>query len=102
MNTLCCIVLSSLGFFFSFSWRRNGKYFNVARDPQASMRRRSGTLDIYAWKDPEQYEAEYQCIASNEHGSAYSNKIMLRLSSEPSLVTSPVSDTVSVTLGEKS
>uniref|UniRef100_A0A8C5C685 Neurofascin n=1 Tax=Gadus morhua TaxID=8049 RepID=A0A8C5C685_GADMO len=66
-----------------FSWRRNGKYYNVARDPQASMRRRSGTLDIYAWKDPQEYEAEYQCIASNEHGSAYSNKILLRLSRPP-------------------
>uniref|UniRef100_A0A8C4FF36 Neural cell adhesion molecule L1 n=1 Tax=Dicentrarchus labrax TaxID=13489 RepID=A0A8C4FF36_DICLA len=65
-----------------FSWRRNGKYYNVARDPQASMRRRSGTLDIYAWNNPEQYEAEYQCIASNEYGSAYSNKIILRLYSK--------------------
>uniref|UniRef100_A0A8C4FB81 Neural cell adhesion molecule L1 n=1 Tax=Dicentrarchus labrax TaxID=13489 RepID=A0A8C4FB81_DICLA len=66
-----------------FSWRRNGKYYNVARDPQASMRRRSGTLDIYAWNNPEQYEAEYQCIASNEYGSAYSNKIILRLYRAP-------------------
>uniref|UniRef100_A0A3Q3FBA7 Neurofascin n=1 Tax=Labrus bergylta TaxID=56723 RepID=A0A3Q3FBA7_9LABR len=66
-----------------FSWRRNGKYFNVARDPQASVRRRSGTLDIYAWNNPEQYEAEYQCIASNEYGSAYSNKIRLRLYRAP-------------------
>uniref|UniRef100_A0A3Q3AAE9 Neurofascin n=1 Tax=Kryptolebias marmoratus TaxID=37003 RepID=A0A3Q3AAE9_KRYMA len=52
-----------------FSWRRNGKYFNVARDSQVSMRRHSGTLDIYARNNPEQYEAEYQCIASNEYGS---------------------------------
>ncbi|TMS16265.1 Neurofascin [Larimichthys crocea] len=66
-----------------FSWRRNGKYFNVARDSQASMRRRSGTLDIYAKNNPEQYEAEYQCIASNEYGSAYSNKIRLRLYRAP-------------------
>ncbi|XP_035014683.2 neurofascin isoform X1 [Hippoglossus stenolepis] len=66
-----------------FSWRRNGKYFNVARDSQASMRRRSGTLDIYAWNNPEQYEAEYQCIASNEYGSAYSNKIRLLLYRAP-------------------
>lgn len=64
---------------WSFSWRRNGKYFNVARDSQVSMRRRSGTLDIYAWNNPEQYEAEYQCIASNQYGSAYSNKIRLQL-----------------------
>uniref|UniRef100_A0AAQ4P7Q1 Neurofascin n=1 Tax=Gasterosteus aculeatus aculeatus TaxID=481459 RepID=A0AAQ4P7Q1_GASAC len=66
-----------------FSWRRNGKYFNVARDTQVSMRRRSGTLDIYAWNNPEQYEAEYQCIASNAYGSAYSNKIRLRLYRAP-------------------
>lgn len=46
------------------------------------MRRRSGTLDIYAWNNPEQYEAEYQCIASNEYGSAYSNKIRLQLYSK--------------------
>uniref|UniRef100_A0A8C6UWQ8 Ig-like domain-containing protein n=1 Tax=Neogobius melanostomus TaxID=47308 RepID=A0A8C6UWQ8_9GOBI len=65
-----------------FSWRRNGKYFNVARDPQTSMRRRSGTLDIYAKYNPEQYEAEYQCIASNQYGSAYSNKIRLMLYSK--------------------
>uniref|UniRef100_A0A672YBR9 Neurofascin n=1 Tax=Sphaeramia orbicularis TaxID=375764 RepID=A0A672YBR9_9TELE len=65
-----------------FSWRRNGKYFNVARDSQTSMRRRSGTLDISAWNNPEQYEAEYQCIASNEYGSAYSNKIRLQLYSK--------------------
>uniref|UniRef100_A0A8D3BZG8 Neurofascin-like n=1 Tax=Scophthalmus maximus TaxID=52904 RepID=A0A8D3BZG8_SCOMX len=50
---------------------------------QTSMRRRSGTLDIYAWNDPEQYEAEYQCIASNEYGSAYSHKIRLRLYRAP-------------------
>ncbi|KAL7398325.1 hypothetical protein ABVT39_007876 [Epinephelus coioides] len=66
-----------------FSWRRNGKYFNVARDSQATMRRRSGTLDIYAWNNPDQYEAEYQCIASNQYGSAYSNKIRLRLYRPP-------------------
>lgn len=51
------------------------------------MRRRSGTLDIYAWNNPEQYEAEYQCIASNEYGSAYSNKIRLRLYSKISRET---------------
>uniref|UniRef100_A0A3Q3A8U7 Neural cell adhesion molecule L1 n=1 Tax=Kryptolebias marmoratus TaxID=37003 RepID=A0A3Q3A8U7_KRYMA len=62
-----------------FSWRRNGKYFNVARDSQVSMRRHSGTLDIYARNNPEQYEAEYQCIASNEYGSAYTHKIRLHL-----------------------
>ncbi|XP_023194944.1 neurofascin-like isoform X2 [Xiphophorus maculatus] len=66
-----------------FSWRRNGKYFNVARDSQVSMRRRSGTLDIYAKHNPEQYEAEYQCIASNLYGSAYTHKIRLRLYRPP-------------------
>ena len=84
--TVCCpsryqAFLSCL-YCRSFSWRRNGKYFNVARDQQTSMRRRSGTLDINAWNNPEDYEGEYQCIASNEYGSAYSNKIVLRLSSK--------------------
>ena len=46
------------------------------------MRRRSGTLDIYGRNNPEQYEAEYQCIASNEYGSAYSHKIRLQLYSK--------------------
>lgn len=46
------------------------------------MRRHSGTLDIYARNNPEQYEAEYQCVASNMYGSAYSNKIRLRLYSK--------------------
>uniref|UniRef100_A0A3B3VFT8 Neural cell adhesion molecule L1 n=1 Tax=Poecilia latipinna TaxID=48699 RepID=A0A3B3VFT8_9TELE len=58
-------------------------YFNVARDSQVSMRRRSGTLDIYAKHNPEQYEAEYQCIASNQYGSAYTHKIRLRLYRPP-------------------
>lgn len=71
-----------LSFAQSFSWRRNGKYFNVARDSQVSMRRRSGTLDIYAQNNPEKYEAEYQCIASNEYGSAYTHKIRLHLYSK--------------------
>ncbi|TNN73527.1 Neurofascin [Liparis tanakae] len=44
---------------------------------------RSGTLDIYAWNNPDQYEAEYQCVASNMYGSAYSNKIRLRLYRPP-------------------
>lgn len=46
------------------------------------MRRRSGTLDIYAWADPEAYEGEYQCVATNEYGTAYSNKINLHISSK--------------------
>lgn len=54
----------------------------MARDSQVSMRRRSGTLDIYARNNPEQYEAEYQCIASNQYGSAYTHKISLRLYSK--------------------
>ncbi|CAB1329841.1 unnamed protein product [Coregonus sp. 'balchen'] len=81
-----------------FSWRRNGKYFNVARDPQASMRRRSGTLDIYAWADPEAYEGEYQCVATNEYGTAYSNKINLRIYRSP-LWPREVLEPVTVSVG---
>uniref|UniRef100_A0A8C9TB67 Neurofascin n=1 Tax=Scleropages formosus TaxID=113540 RepID=A0A8C9TB67_SCLFO len=68
-----------------FSWRRNGKFFNPGRDPRVSMRRRSGTLDIafYSGLDPEDYEGEYQCFATNDFGSAVSNKILLRVSKSP-------------------
>uniref|UniRef100_A0AAY5KT56 Neurofascin n=1 Tax=Esox lucius TaxID=8010 RepID=A0AAY5KT56_ESOLU len=81
-----------------FSWRRNGKYFNVARDSQVSMRRRSGTLDIYAWAKPEAYEGEYQCVATNEYGTAYSNKINLRISKAP-LWPKEVLEPVTVSVG---
>ncbi|XP_023812528.1 neurofascin isoform X1 [Oryzias latipes] len=67
----------------TFSWRRDGKYFNVARDSQVSMRRRSGTLEIYARNNPEKYEAVYQCIASNQYGSAYTHKINLQMYRPP-------------------
>ncbi|XP_031421988.1 neurofascin [Clupea harengus] len=63
-----------------FTWTRNGKYLNVARDSQVSMRRRSGTLEIFFYGRPNDYEGEYQCTATNEFGSAISNKINLRVS----------------------
>ncbi|KAJ8016747.1 hypothetical protein DPEC_G00010570 [Dallia pectoralis] len=81
-----------------FSWRRNGKYFNVARDSQVTMRRRSGTLDIYAWAQPEAYEAEYQCVVTNTYGTAYSNKINLRISKAP-LWPKEVLEPVTVSVG---
>ncbi|XP_036388903.1 neurofascin-like [Megalops cyprinoides] len=68
-----------------FSWRRNGKFYNVPRDSWVSMRRWSGTLDMgfgYG-RRPEEYEGEYQCFATNDYGSAMSNKIRLRVSRSP-------------------
>ncbi|KAG9339727.1 hypothetical protein JZ751_023374, partial [Albula glossodonta] len=65
-----------------FSWRKNGKFYNVPRDPWVTMRRWSGTLDMAtgAKRRPEDYEAEYQCFATNDYGSAVSDKIRLRVS----------------------
>uniref|UniRef100_A0A4W4ENN9 Neurofascin-like n=1 Tax=Electrophorus electricus TaxID=8005 RepID=A0A4W4ENN9_ELEEL len=63
-----------------FTWTRDGVYVNVARDPQVSMKRRSGTLEIFFWGRPEDYEGVYQCTATNEFGSALSNHIHLRVS----------------------
>nr|XP_055044421.1 neurofascin isoform X1 [Misgurnus anguillicaudatus] len=63
-----------------FTWTRNGVYLNVARDPQVSMRRRSGTLEIFFWGRPADYEGVYQCTATNEFGSALSSYIHLRVS----------------------
>ncbi|XP_017343673.1 neurofascin isoform X1 [Ictalurus punctatus] len=63
-----------------FTWTRNGVYLNVARDPQVTMKRRSGTLEIFFWGRPEDYEGVYQCTATNEFGSALSSHIHLRVS----------------------
>ncbi|CAB1354048.1 unnamed protein product [Coregonus sp. 'balchen'] len=67
-----------------FSWRRNGKFFNTGKDPRVTMRKRSGTLEISfrSGGRPEDYEGEYQCFASNDFGTALTNKILLRVSSE--------------------
>nr|XP_046237410.1 neurofascin homolog (chicken) a isoform X14 [Scatophagus argus] len=69
----------------TFSWRRNGKFFNTGKDPRVTMRKRSGTLEIGFRNGgrPEDYEGEYQCFASNELGVALSNKILLRVSKAP-------------------
>uniref|UniRef100_A0AAY4E9V0 Neurofascin n=1 Tax=Denticeps clupeoides TaxID=299321 RepID=A0AAY4E9V0_9TELE len=74
----------------AFTWTRNGKYINVPRDPQVSMRRRSGTLEIFFWGRPDDYEGEYQCSATNEYGTALSNTINLRSRSWPKEVLEPV------------
>uniref|UniRef100_A0A8C2YCV0 Neurofascin n=1 Tax=Coturnix japonica TaxID=93934 RepID=A0A8C2YCV0_COTJA len=69
----------------TFSWTRNGKFFNVAKDPKVSMRRRSGTLviDFHGGGRPDDYEGEYQCFARNDFGTALSNKIHLQVSRSP-------------------
>uniref|UniRef100_A0A672RNK5 Neural cell adhesion molecule L1 n=1 Tax=Sinocyclocheilus grahami TaxID=75366 RepID=A0A672RNK5_SINGR len=72
----------------TFLWRRNGKFFNVGKDPRVIMRSRSGTLEIRSSGKSEDYEGEYQCFASNEFGMAISNKILLRVSSEVWIVFS--------------
>ncbi|XP_054032227.1 neurofascin isoform X12 [Dryobates pubescens] len=69
----------------TFSWTRNGKFFNVAKDPRVSMRRRSGTLviDFHSGGRPDDYEGEYQCFARNDYGTALSSKIHLQVSKSP-------------------
>uniref|UniRef100_A0A3P9Q6P6 Neural cell adhesion molecule L1 n=1 Tax=Poecilia reticulata TaxID=8081 RepID=A0A3P9Q6P6_POERE len=69
----------------TFSWRRNGRLFNIGKDPRVTMRKRSGTLEVgfRSGGRPEDYEGEYQCFATNELGVALSNKILLRVSKAP-------------------
>ncbi|KAJ8265110.1 hypothetical protein COCON_G00142090 [Conger conger] len=83
-----------------FSWLRNGKFYNVPRDSWVSMRRWSGTLDmaIGHGRRSEEYEAEYQCFATNDYGSAVSDKIQLRISKAP-LWPKEVLEPVSVYMG---
>uniref|UniRef100_A0A8C4M2M1 Neurofascin n=1 Tax=Equus asinus asinus TaxID=83772 RepID=A0A8C4M2M1_EQUAS len=56
----------------SFHWTRNSRFFNIAKDPRVSMKRR-----------PEEYEGEYQCFARNKFGTALSNRIRLQVSKSP-------------------
>nr|XP_034977944.1 neurofascin isoform X16 [Zootoca vivipara] len=70
----------------TFFWTRNGKFFNVAKDPRVSMRHwSSGTLDVdfRSGGRPEDYEGEFQCFARNDLGTAISNKIFLQVSKSP-------------------
>ncbi|XP_058488737.1 neurofascin homolog (chicken) a isoform X16 [Solea solea] len=69
----------------TFSWRRNGKFFNIGKDPRVTMRKRSGTLEIgfRSGGRPVDYEGEYQCFAANDFGMAMTNKILLRVSKAP-------------------
>ncbi|XP_055016121.1 neurofascin homolog (chicken) a isoform X3 [Boleophthalmus pectinirostris] len=69
----------------TFTWRRNGKYLNTAKDPRVSVRKRSGTLEIIlrSGDRAEDHEGEYQCFASNDLGVALSHKILLRVSKAP-------------------
>ncbi|XP_006805409.1 neurofascin homolog (chicken) a isoform X14 [Neolamprologus brichardi] len=84
----------------TFSWRRNGKFFNIGKDPRVTMRKRSGTLEIgfRSGGRPEDYEGEYQCFATNDFGVSLSNKILLRVSKAP-LWPKEVLEPVSVTEG---
>ncbi|XP_053562668.1 neurofascin [Bombina bombina] len=69
----------------TFSWTRNGRFYNVAKDSKVSFHKRSGTLliDIHGGGRPEDYEGEYQCFSRNKHGTALSNKILLQVSRSP-------------------
>nr|XP_033773481.1 neurofascin isoform X4 [Geotrypetes seraphini] len=77
------IECEAKGFPFpTFTWTRNGKFFNIAKDTRVSMARRSGTLniDFRSGGRREDYEGEYQCFVRNEFGTALSNKILLQVS----------------------
>ncbi|XP_054910741.1 neuronal cell adhesion molecule a isoform X5 [Poeciliopsis prolifica] len=68
----------------SFSWTRNGTNFDVETDSKVLMKPGSGTLVIdISGEKADAYEGTYQCTASNEHGKALSNTIMIRQSRSP-------------------
>uniref|UniRef100_A0A8C9R673 Neuronal cell adhesion molecule a n=1 Tax=Scleropages formosus TaxID=113540 RepID=A0A8C9R673_SCLFO len=67
-----------------FSWTRNGTHFDVEKDPKVTMRPGSGTLLIdISGEKAEAYEGVYQCMATNEHGTALSNNMVIRQSRSP-------------------
>ncbi|XP_011611734.2 neuronal cell adhesion molecule a isoform X10 [Takifugu rubripes] len=68
----------------SFSWTRNGTHFDVEKDSKVLMKPGSGTLVIdISGEKAEAYEGTYQCTAHNDHGTALSNKIVIRQSRSP-------------------
>ncbi|KAL2090879.1 hypothetical protein ACEWY4_013142 [Coilia grayii] len=69
----------------TFIWKRNSRFFNVGKVPHVTQRKPQGTLEISFRNGgrPEDYEGEYQCFASNDYGTALSNKILLRVSKSP-------------------
>ncbi|XP_048110077.1 neurofascin homolog (chicken) a isoform X14 [Alosa alosa] len=69
----------------TFMWQRNLRFFNVGKVQHVTQRKPSGTLEISFRNGgrPEDYEGEYQCFASNDFGTAMSNKILLRVSKSP-------------------
>ena len=70
-------------FIFSFSWTRNGTHFDIEKDSKVTMKPSSGTLVIdISGEKAEAYEGTYQCTAHNDHGTAVSNNIVIRQSSE--------------------
>lgn len=82
------IVLLKMNFFFllfphSFAWTRNGTHFDVEKDSKVLMKPGSGTLVIdISGEKAEAYEGTYRCTAQNDHGTAVSNKIVIRQSSK--------------------
>lgn len=67
----------------SFSWTRNGTNFDVETDSKVVMKPYSGTLEIdISGEKADAYEGTYQCTASNEHGKALTNNIVIRQSSK--------------------
>ncbi|XP_063071451.1 neurofascin homolog (chicken) a [Engraulis encrasicolus] len=69
----------------TFLWKRNSRFFNVAKAPHVTQRKPQGTLEISfrSGGRPEDYEGEYQCFVTNDYGTAFSNKILLRVSKSP-------------------
>uniref|UniRef100_A0A2K6AC07 Neurofascin n=1 Tax=Mandrillus leucophaeus TaxID=9568 RepID=A0A2K6AC07_MANLE len=86
LGAWCGVYILTLGSGVGvFHWTRNSRFFNIAKDPRVSMRRRSGTLviDFRSGGRPEEYEGEYQCFARNKFGTALSNRIRLQVSKSP-------------------
>ncbi|RVE72881.1 hypothetical protein OJAV_G00043360 [Oryzias javanicus] len=48
----------------TFSWKRNGKFFNIGSNPRVTMRKRSGTLEIgiRPGERPEDYEGNTSAL----------------------------------------
>jgi len=67
---------------YRYSWLKNGQVLDVDAEAGISQRPGKGTITIEIDEVQSHHDGEYQCIASNQFGTAVSVKAMLRRASK--------------------
>jgi len=65
-----------------YSWLKNDRRLDVDAEAGISQRPGKGTIEIEIEELQSHHDGVYQCIASNQHGTAVSVKAMLKRASK--------------------